>query len=397
MNWELAKFDQVFEVQPKEPLVKGELYSFISMEQIQPSIRDVFPNETRQYTGGGARFREGDTLFARITPCLENGKIAMARGLQDHKGFGSTEFFIFRAIPSRTNPNFLYYLARTELVRGTAINSMTGATGRQRADICAIANLEILLPPLHIQQRISQVLSTYDNLINNNNRRIALLEESIHLLYKEWFVRSRFPGYESVKVVDGIPEGWSKAPATQVIDFNPKTSAPKGEVRPYLPMEAVSTNSMIISEIDTRPVGGGAKFKNGDTLLARITPCLENGKTAFVQFMEDDNMVATGSTEFIVMRSTHVTPYWVYCLARSHNFRQHAINSMAGSDGRQRVKPECFDQYTVLCSPLQILKYFDTIAAPIFKQIKYLNSQNQKLKEARDLLLPRLMNGSIAV
>lgn len=133
------------------------------------------------------------------------------------------------------------------------------------------------------------------------------------------------------------------------------------------------------------------------TLLARITPCLENGKTAFVQFMDDDDMVATGSTEFIVMPSTQVTPYWVYCLARSHNFRQHAINSMAGSDGRQRVKPECFEQYQVLFPPLQIIKNFDIIAFPIFKQIKYLSSQNQKLKQARDLLLPRLMNGSIAV
>ncbi|MEH1905741.1 MAG: restriction endonuclease subunit S [Nostoc sp.] len=271
------------------------------------------------------------------------------------------------------------------------------AHGTKRLQTHLLFSTPIELPPIATQQRIADILSTYDRLIDNNNRRIALLEESIHQLYKEWFVRSRFPGYKLVKVVDGIPEGWSKAPATQVIDFNPKTSAPKGEVRPYLPMEAVSTNSMIISEIDTRPVGGGAKFKNGDTLLARITPCLENGKTAFVQFMEDDNMVATGSTEFIVMRSTQVTPYWVYCLVRSHNFRQHAINSMAGSDGRQRVKPDCFGQYTVLCSPLQILKYFDNIASPIFKQIKYLNLQNQKLKEARDLLLPRLSNGSIAV
>ncbi len=107
-------------------------------------------------------------------------------------------------------------------------------------------------------------------------------------------------------------------------------------------------------------------------------------------------MVATGSTEFIIMRSIQVTPYWVYCLARSYNFRQHAINSMVGSDGRQRVKPDCFEQYQVLFPPLQILKYFNNVAAPVFKQIKYLNSQNEKLKEARDLILPRLMNGSIA-
>jgi type I restriction enzyme, S subunit len=185
--------------------------------------------------------------------------------------------------------------------------------------------------------------------------------------------------------------------ADQAIDFKPKTSAPKGAERPFVPMDALSTNLMTIAQIDSRPIGGGAKFRNEDTLLARITPCLENGKTAFVQFMDDPIMVASGSTEFIVMRSKQVTSHWVYCLARSYHFRQHAINSMAGSDGRQRVKPEALEQFELLLPPSPILKRFDEIASPIFRQIQLLNSQNQKLREARDLLLPRLMNGSLAV
>lgn len=294
------------------------------------------------------------------------------------------------------SPRFLLYwlIASSHKVLGKCDEA---AHGTKRLQTELLLSIPIELPTLPTQQRIAEILSTYDNAIANNNQRIALLEESIHQLYKEWFVRLRFPGYESVKVVDGVPEGWNKVPATQTIDFKPKTLAPKKELRPYVPMEAVSTNSMILTGIQTRPVGGGAKFKNGDTLLARITPCLENGKTAFVQFMDDADMVATGSTEFIVMRSIKVTPHWVYCLARSHNFRQHAINSMAGSDGRQRVKPDCFEQYQVLFPPPKILKYFNNVSTPIFKQIKYLNLQNQKFKEARDLLLPRLMNGKITV
>ncbi|MEH2413305.1 MAG: restriction endonuclease subunit S [Nostoc sp.] len=290
------------------------------------------------------------------------------------------------------NPKFVYYFLKTLELERFDSGGANPTLNRNH-----IHGLEIIKPSPKTQQRIADTLSTYDHLIDNNNRRIALLEESIHLLYKEWFVHLRFPVHESVNVIDGIPEGWNRVSATEIIDFNPKTSAPKGEIRPYVPMEAVSTKSMSISEVETRPVGGGAKFKNGDTLLARITPCLENGKTAFVQFMDNDDMVATGSTEFIVMRSTKVTPYWVYCLARFYNFRQHAINSMAGSDGRQRVKPDCFEQYQVLSPPSHIIKKFDNIASPIFKQIKFLSWQNQKLKEACDVLLPRLINGSIAV
>jgi type I restriction enzyme S subunit len=356
---------------------------YISEEDYSKYFREESKALTKPQTG--------DVVFSII------GTIGEPYLYQQKDRFGiSSSVSILRPDVNIVNPNYLYYWIKSDILQN-ALYGIKGGVAQGYVSLEMIKSLPFYYPPLPTQQRIAEILSKYDNLIDNNNRRIGLLEEFIHLLYKEWFVRLRFPGYESVKVVDGIPEGWNRVPATEVIDFNPKTSAPKGEVRPYLPMEAVSTNSMILTGIDTRLVGGGAKFKNGDTLLARITPCLENGKTAFVQFMEDDNMVATGSTEFIVMRSTQVTPYWVYCLARSHNFRQHAINSMAGSDGRQRVKSECFDQYTILCSPPQIIKYFDTIAAPMFKQIKYLNSQNQKLKEARDLLLPRLMNGSIAV
>ena len=301
-----------------------------------------------------------------------------------------------RVNPEIADSLFVYYYLASregvEHIRSRAIGSAVPGI-----NLGILKSLTLALPPLVIQQRITEILSNYDRLIDNNTRRIALLEESIHRLYQEWFVYLRFPGCDRVAIVDGVPEGWKRITAEQAIDFKPKTSALKGVERPFVPMDSLSTNLMTIAEIDLRPVGGGAKFRNGDTLLARITPCLENGKTAFVQFMDDPVMVASGSTEFIVMRSKQVTPYWVYCLGRSYNFRQHAINSMAGSDGRQRVKPEALEQFELLLPPSPILKKFDEIASPTFRQIQLLNSQTQKLREARDLLLPRLMNGSLAV
>ena len=148
---------------------------------------------------------------------------------------------------------------------------------------------------------------------------------------------------------------------------------------------------------DTRPITGGAKFRNGDTLLARITPCLENGKTGFVQFLEDDEATASGSTEFIVLRSRTVNPYWIYCLARSDSFREHAINSMAGSDGRQRVNTKCFDQYITLQPPSDLLQGFADNVRNIFEHVQSITEYTRTLKQARDMLLPKLMSGALDV
>jgi type I restriction enzyme S subunit len=153
---------------------------------------------------------------------------------------------------------------------------------------------------------------------------------------------------------------------------------------------------MVIQNAVKRGGRSGSKFRNGDTLLARITPCLENGKTGFVNFMANGE-AGRGSTEFIVLRSGRVTPEFVYCLARTYHFRENAIKSMVGSSGRQRVQETCFAKFMVLVPPSSLLSLFSESAEPIFQQIKVLHSQNQQLRTARDLLLPRLMSGEIVV
>lgn len=166
----------------------------------------------------------------------------------------------------------------------------------------------------------------------------------------------------------------------------------------YLPMEGLSESGMTISlsSIEPRSKSTNVKFRNGDTLFARITPCLENGKTAYVNFLADNGM-ACGSTEFIVFRGRRVSSYFTYCLARTHDFRENAIKSMIGSSGRQRVQVSCFRDYYLGLPPSMILDQFDEFAANTFKLIANLQRQNEHLLKARDLLLPRLMNGVIAV
>lgn len=149
-------------------------------------------------------------------------------------------------------------------------------------------------------------------------------------------------------------------------------------------------------EFTTTFLNSGSKFQNGDTLLARITPCLENGKTAFVSCIESEEG-AVGSTEYIVMRAKGINPYMVYLLARTDSFRQSAINSMTGSDGRQRAQADKLKALPYLKPTGQIMRLFEEYVEPMFMQIQNKNEQNISLKQARDCLLPKLMSGEMEV
>ncbi len=303
-----------------------------------------------------------------------------------------TWFRKFHGLDSR----YLYYWflspgGKAELKRATIGSSQSAYT------INLLGELSIKPPSSDVQRQVVECLSAYDDLIATNQRRIALLEDAARRLYREWFVHLRFPGHELVPVKDGVPQGWQPATFADLVEINPRTPFTKEIERPFVEMSALSETSMVIGYRSMRVIGGGAKFKNGDTLLARITPCIENGKTGFVQFLEDDDAVASGSTEFIVLRSATVNPWWVYCMTREDNFREHAIRSMAGSDGRQRVNPKCFDQLAALQPPQLVLAQFEQAVKDSFAQIETLCRLNEQLAQARDLLLPKLMSGQLDV
>lgn len=298
---------------------------------------------------------------------------------------------------SNINYQFLCYSLIEKGKKGAFASLFTGSTikhlPRQN-----LVKVEVDVPPLEIQERIGSILSAYDDLIENNTRRIQLLEESARLLYREWFVRLRFPGHEHARVVGGVPEGWENNFLPDIIDVNPSSFVEKGKEIKYVPMSSLSEKNMTARTIDfeLRTAHTSVKFRKNDVLLARITPCLENGKTALAYFLEEDE-VACGSTEFIVLRGKRVGYAFTYCLARSYPFRENAIKSMIGSSGRQRVQTSCFEDYCVLLPPKYLLEMFEGIANENFEQIRTLEAQNSKLAAARDLLLPRLMNGEIEV
>jgi type I restriction enzyme S subunit len=244
-----------------------------------------------------------------------------------------------------------------------------------------------------VQKTLVDVLSAYDDLVANNFRRVQILEQMCRDVYREWFVELRAPGVANSLV--GLPFEWRRVPLREAVWINPKVVVPRDGEKPFVPMGCLSNDSMIIDGVESRTGNSGSKFQNGDTLFARITPCLENGKTAFVQFLPDAESVAFGSTEFIVLRSKTLTPEFVYLMARSDEVRGPAIKSMSGASGRQRVQEQCFDTMTVVQPSPEVLARFTEVVRPMFRLVHQLHLQNVNLGATRDLLLPRLMSGQL--
>lgn len=333
------------------------------------------------------RFKKNDTLFGTMRPYFR--KVVKP----DFDGVCSTEFSVLRPKIKNDEIYLFYFVAQKSFIKFATVNSKGD---RPRTKWKDYSQYKSKIPAEDVRKKIGCILTNYDTLIKNNYRRIELLEGSARLLYREWFVHLRFPGYEHTKITKGVPKGWDRTFVPDIIDVNPKTTVNKNEKRKFVEMASLSTNTMVVSELLEKEKTSGSKFMNGDTLFARITPCLENGKTAFVNFLED-NEVGVGSTEFIVLRPKLVTAEYVYCLARTHDFRENAIKSMIGSSGRQRVQVSCFDEYLTPLPSKILLEQFTSLIRPVFQQIECLMNQNKLLIKARDLLLPRLMNGDIAV
>jgi len=293
-------------------------------------------------------------------------------------------------------PAFIRYL-----LESLDFSSLNSGSAQQSLNRNFVYPVRVPKFALSAQQRIAGILSAYDELIENDQRRIRILETMARALYREWFVHFRFPGHEDhprvASPLGDVPKGWEVKRVTECVRVNPRVTVPRYGEKPFVSMSCLSNDSMLITDIESRESNSGSKFQNGDTLFARITPCLENGKTGFVQFLPDGKAVACGSTEFIVLRSVSLTPEFVYCLARTDEFRGVAIKSMSGATGRQRVQERCFDDFQIAQPPNKLLEQFAAIVAPGFSLIYKLHLQVENLRHTRDLLLPRLISGKLRV
>ena len=265
------------------------------------------------------------------------------------------------------------------------------------------------------QHAIAITLGTLDDKIELNRRMAATLEGMARALYRSWFVdfdpvhakvRGEAPAHMDPATAalfpdrfgeDGLPEGWRMGTLGDVIEFNPGEKLKKGTEAPYLEMKALPTSGALADPPYRRAFTSGMKFRAGDTLLARITPCLENGKAAMIDDLLGDP-VGWGSTEFIVMRAAKgISPMLPYCIARDDEFRAEAIQTMTGSSGRQRADATRISEFPHCIAPEPIHRAFEEICAPMTDRIFAAGRESRTLAALRDALLPRLMSGELRI
>jgi len=260
--------------------------------------------------------------------------------------------------------------------------------------------LPVRCPDLDTQRAVGHLLGSIDGLIGNSTRRITILEALTRALYREWFVEFRYPGHEGVPLVDSemgpIPKGWVVTAASDALEVNPRLRIPASTESPFVAMGDLSEEYAVCFPSTIRGGNSGSRFQKHDTLFARITPCLENGKTGYLLGLGDAE-IARGSTEFIVLRGRRVGSAFTYCLARSDAFRSNAIQSMSGASGRQRVRTGCLDSFPVAIPPTDVQGRFEEVARGTLRLQYELAVQSRRLVSARDLLLPRLVSGQIDV
>ncbi|MDE0075419.1 MAG: restriction endonuclease subunit S [Gammaproteobacteria bacterium] len=317
---------------------------------------------------------------------------------------------------TRMDPDFLPYLVLGNKQRLLNLVDLAGhGTGRINSD--ELRALDVRLPPTSEQRAIAHILSKLDDKIELNRRMSEALEMMARALFRSWFVdfdpvRAKmndrdtgfpqniadlFPDRLMDSEMGQIPEGWHVATLAERIEVNPRRSLRRGQTAPYLPMANMPTQGHLPDAVAVRPFGSGMRFANGDTLVARITPCLENGKTAYVDFLADGE-VGWGSTEYIVLRPKPPLPnQFGYFLARSARFREFATQNMSGTSGRQRVSPTALRGFRMVAPPSRVAARFGEVARSLFERVSKASHESHTLAALRDTLLPKLISGKIRV
>lgn len=333
----------------------------------------------------------GDIVFSEIRP--KNRHFAIVDF--DARDYVVSTKLIVLKVKKDVDPSFAYIVLTADKNLREFQNIAESRSGTfPQITFDSIADFEIRLPDFLTQKQIAEVFGTYDVKIANNNFIIERLEKLAQATFEEWFFKYRFPGNEDIKLVKSdvgeSPEDWRVDSLSEICDVNPHTPT-LSKTPLHADMKDLSETGMYFSVSERKELSSGSRFKNHDTLLARITPCLENGKTGYVSFLQD-NEVASGSTEFLVIRSkTEDYREYIYLLARNSRFRNFAIGHMVGSSGRQRVSGGDIGRFKFAFPPDGIIKKFHNILEPVFRSITTMSEENKRLSLLRDQLLRKLI------
>ena len=354
------------------------------LEGVNRVSEDVYTEWTKR-----AIPETGDLILAREAPA---GNVAIIREGQT-VCLGQRTVHL-RPDRKKVDPDFLCYYLLAPRLQADLLSSETGATS-PHVNMRDIRKLRLgSLPSLETQHELAQILSAFDDLIENNRQRIALLEESARLLYREWFVHFRFPGHERVEMVDGIPDGWERRALRDVV------YVVKNNVQPsdfedddiHIGLEHIPRRSFTLA--DWEPVedltSAKIRFQEDDILFCKIRPYLH--KVGFTLCS------GLASSDALVWRVKN-TEDWplVVCAASSDRFVAVASQTVREGSKMPRADWNVLQNYSIPKPPVEMLQLFNDAVGPITAQCKALALQIRVLAQARDLLLPRLMNGEIGV
>lgn len=397
-DWKKYRLGEMIQCNPQVKLEKGKSYNLIDIDSIEIGSRYVKGKELTEYDGqSGCHFQNGDTVMARITPCLENGKIAQVQ-CESQKGFGSTELFVFRGMENKTDSNYVFNLMSMQFIRDLAANSMTGASGRQRADLGFIKRIKWNFPPLPTQQKIASILSAYDNLIQNYKKQIEVLQTATSELYKEWFVRFRFPGYQTTKFENGIPKGWS---ICRLKDFGKVITGktPPTEKEEYYGGDVMFVKTpdmhgnMFVQSTSEYLSKLGCEYQKAQYLPENsiMVSCIGTGGiTAINAFPANTNQQINS----IILEDKKYLPWLYFTVSNMKETIEMFGNTGTTMTNLSKGK---FEKLKVVKPEYSIIQTFENKVSPLFDQIKNLNKQITNLTQQRDLLLPRLMSGKVGV
>ncbi|KRE73914.1 restriction endonuclease subunit S [Paenibacillus sp. Soil750] len=309
----------------------------------------------------------------------------------------SSSVAIIRPNAKEVNSYYLYYVLNSSYFR-KMLDIMKGGVAQGYINLPLLRKMPILLPPLPTQQIIADILSVYDNFIDNNNRRIELLEQSAQQIYKEWFVRFRFPGYETASFTKGIPNGWEVKSISELSHITDGThDTPKPTDEGYY----LITGKHIVN--DTIDFSTAYYISEKDHIAISKRSGLEKGNILFSNIGTIGSTCIIGeNTDFSVKNVIIIKPHdnkgtcFLYCLLKN-NTTQEIFKQQASGSSQQFISLGFMRKYKVLIPNLEVLKKFSLLVEPILDEKSLLHTKNKNLAKQRDLLLPRLMNGQLEV
>lgn len=389
-EWTKKKLSDIADFNPRETIKKGAVAKKISMDVLRPFYRDV-PYYTEECFSGGTKFRNGDTIMARITPCLENGKTAQVSILNDGEvGFGSTEYIVFRAKEGIADKDYLYYLVCSPEVREPAIKSMVGSSGRQRVQADVVKNLQIEVPPLVEQRKFGSFLKSFDDKIALNDKINKNLLEQALAIYKDWFC--------DYALSDGtLPENWKITTIDAISSLVTRGIAPKyddSSDQIVLNQKCIRDHTIDISLARRHlPKKINEKWISKGDLLINSTGTGTLGRVAQVWF--EANNMTVDSHVTIVRPKDSILQKYIGFWGLSHESEIEAQHT--GSTGQTELPRDRVKAMELPLPDEDTLSKFNELVIPMTSTVISNQEENARLSQLRDALLPKLMSGELDV